>query len=488
MAERYRELILLHSNDLHGNFISEKTDEKLLGGISMLSGYVSKVREENPHALYCIAGDMLQGSLIDSEFKGISTIEIMNMLNPDVASLGNHETDYGLAHLLFLERCANFPIVNANLFIKRPYTRLFDSHKIIEINGMQVLFIGIITQEVMNNIRLDKVLGSMIDVEEAANEVGHICNAYRNVDIDFTVLLTHIGFEDDKRLAALLDPAWGVDVIIGGHSHTVLERPEEVNGILIVQAGVGTMQIGRFDIIVDTDTNSVHSYKWQLVPIDSCNCPRDKQMEEIISQYKQHIDEKYERVLCRFVSQLTHPNRYRETELGNMMCDILKDALGVDIMMLGSGSIRKPKAGPIFTYGNLMELMPYDDRVVAVKVNGAQLRRMLTHVLRDENVIGEEGEFYQFSRGLRIVYDSKAKRIESLEFEGRPIGEKDILSIGLQDYHFKNFAKFFNMPLKDLVDGKGTPVTASLLSVLEEYFDSAEHPDAEIEGRLVIKR
>ena len=486
--ERYKELILLHSNDLHGNFLSENTDKKLLGGISMLSGYVSKVRAENPHALYCIAGDMLQGSLIDSEYKGISTIEIMNMLNPDVASLGNHETDYGLAHLLFLERCANFPIVNANLFITNPYTRLFNSHKIIEVNGMRVLFIGIITKEVMNNIRLDKLLGTLVNVEEAANEVGQICSAYRGVDIDFTVLLTHIGFEDDKRLAALLDPDWGVDVIIGGHSHTILERPEVVNDILIAQAGVGTMQIGRFDIVVDTDTNSVHSYRWELVPIDSKHCPRDEQMEEIISKYKQRIDQKYERVLCRFMGQLTHPSRYRETELGDLMSDILKDALGIDVMMLGSGSIRKPKAGPIFTYGNLLEIMPYDDRVMSLKVTGSQFRRMLMHVLRDENVIGEEGEFYQFSHGIHIVYDVKKKKIEELEFEGRPIADDDVITIGLQDYHYKNFERFFNVPMNELADGKGTVVTASLTAVLEEYFDSAELPDAEVEGRLVLNR
>ena len=485
--ERYKDLIILHSNDLHGNFLSEDKDKRLLGGISMLSGYVSKVRSENDHTIYCIAGDMLQGSLIDSEYKGISTIEIMNMLNPDVAALGNHETDYGLAHLLFLERCANFPIVNANLFIKNPYTRLFDSHKMIEINGMNVLFIGIITKEVMNNIRLDKVLGTLVDVEEAANEVGQICSAYRGIDVDFTVLLTHIGFEDDKRLAALLDPEWGVDLIIGGHSHTILDKPAEVNGILIAQAGVGTMQIGRFDIVVDTDTNSVHTYKWELVPIDSKHCPRDTQMEEIISRYKERIDQKYERVLCRFVTQLTHPNRYRETELGNLMTDALRDTLNLDVMMLGSGSIRKPKIGPIFTYGNLLEIMPYDDRILALKVSGAQFRRMLKHVLRDENVIGEEGEFYQFSRGIRIVYDKKAKVIETLEFDGHPIKDDEVLTIGLQDYHYKNFANFFNMPLTDLVDGKGTVVTASLQAVLEEFFDNAELPDAEIEGRLVIR-
>jgi len=486
-SKRYRDLTLLHSNDLHGNFLSEHVDEKLLGGISMLSGYVSEEKAKNPHAIYCIAGDMLQGSLIDSEFKGISTIEIMNLLDPDIVSLGNHEIDYGLSHLLFLERCAKFPIVCANLYIKNPYTRLFKSHKIIKINGMKVMFIGVVTAEVMNQIRLDNLLGALVDVEEAACEVGYICNAYRDVDIDFTVLLTHIGFEEDKRLAALLDPAWGVDVIIGGHSHTISEEPEVVNDILIAQAGVGTAQIGRFDIVVDTDLNNVHSYEWQLVPIDSKHCPRDTNLEEIILRFKRQIDEKYDRVLCKFPRALTHPSRYCETELGNLMSDANKISLGVDLMILGSGSIRQPKVGPIFTHGNLIELMPFDERILLLKISGEHLRRMLAHVLREEVLDTHEGEFYQYSQGLRLTYNRSEKRFEKFELDGRLIEDDQVLNVGLSDFHYKNFETFFGVSPAELEDGKGTVVSTSMTDVLEEFFSAARNLNAEVEGRLVIK-
>ena len=83
-------------------------DQNLVGGVSLLSGYVSKVRHEEENVLYAIAGDMFRGSIIDSEFHGISTIQIMNMLAPDIVTVGNHEVDYGVAHLLFLEKCAEF--------------------------------------------------------------------------------------------------------------------------------------------------------------------------------------------------------------------------------------------------------------------------------------------------------------------------------------------------------------------------------------------
>ena len=97
--ERFKKITLLHSNDMHGDFLAEKVDEKLTGGVSMLSGYLTKCRNEDPNVIYVIAGDMFRGSLIDSEFKGISTIEIMNLLAPDVVTVGNHEADY----LLFVD-------------------------------------------------------------------------------------------------------------------------------------------------------------------------------------------------------------------------------------------------------------------------------------------------------------------------------------------------------------------------------------------------
>ena len=120
-----KKLTILHSNDMHGDFHAEKIDDKLLGGVAMLSGYVQKVRAEEENVLYTISGDMFRGSVIDSEFKGISTIEIINMLRPDVVTLGNHEVDYGIGHLLFVEKCAKFPIINANLYLTTNQIRLF---------------------------------------------------------------------------------------------------------------------------------------------------------------------------------------------------------------------------------------------------------------------------------------------------------------------------------------------------------------------------
>jgi 5'-nucleotidase len=184
-------------------------------------------------------------------------MEIMNYLSPDVATLGNHEFDYGLPHLLFLEKMANFPIVNANLYITQYNKRPFRPYMVKNVDGFDILFIGIITERVVDMLKSDNTLSSFVTLQEAAAEAGKISDAYKNDDIDLTVLLTHIGFASDKEPASPLDPAWGVDMIIGGHSHTILEQPALVNNILIAQAGCGTDQVGRFDITVDDDTNSI---------------------------------------------------------------------------------------------------------------------------------------------------------------------------------------------------------------------------------------
>ncbi len=353
-----KKLTILHSNDMHGDFLAEQIDESLVGGVSMLSGYISKVREEEKNVIYAIAGDMFRGSIIDAEYKGISTIEIMNALSPDIVTLGNHEIDYGIAHLLFIEKCAQFPIINANLYIKTNGVRLFSPYKIMEIDGMRILFIGIITEEVLAQAKQDPLIGSLIDTSDAAKEVGRICNAYKAVDIDFTVLLTHIGYEQDLELARLLQPEWGVDLIIGGHSHTYLEQPTLVNDVLIAHAGTGTDIIGRFDIIVDTDKNNVASYEWEMVPINDAHCPRDLQLEALIDKYKEVTDRKYARIVTRFNRILTHPKRNTETSLGNLFADIFCESLGLDIMLLGSGSIRNEKLGTLVDYGNLKETFP----------------------------------------------------------------------------------------------------------------------------------
>jgi 5'-nucleotidase len=484
-----KEFTILHSNDMHGDFLAEVggAEGNLIGGLALLSGYVNRVREEEENVLYVISGDMVQGSLIDSEFKGISTIEIMNYIAPDVVTLGNHEIDYGLPHLLFLEKMANFPIVNANMYIAKYSRRLMQPYLIINVAGFDIMFIGIMTEAVLQSLKMDRLIGTFISLEDASREVGKICNAYKDEDIDLTVLLTHIGFESDQELARLLDPEWGVDMIIGGHSHTILEQPATVNDVLIVQAGTGTDQIGRFDIVVDDDTNSIVEWKWQLLPVDGSLAEPDGELQKFIDSFKQEVDRKYNAIMCRLAQKLTHPKREEETSLGNLFADIFAERAQVDVMFVGSGSIRGTELGPLVTLGDYTAVFPFDDALYKFTITGAQLKQIFKHILRPENR-NREGECYQVSKGVKAVYVDATRDLETLTINGQAVQDGEQYTISLQGYHYENSAPNIGLSPEELTALQpSSVVTTSVLDVLEEYLRSHQNLGSRVEGRLTFK-
>ena len=484
-----KKFTILHSNDMHGDFLAEIKEGKkeLIGGLALLSGYINQVRKEEENVLFVVAGDMLQGSLIDAEWKGLSTIEIMNWLAPDVITLGNHEIDYGLPHLLFLEKVANFPIVNANLYIRKNYKRLMLPYLIIKKAGFDILFTGIITEKIMDAIKQDRLIGSFVDLSEASQEVGKICNAYKNDDIDLTILLTHIGYESDVELAKLLKPEWGVDMIIGGHSHTILEKPAKVKNILIAQAGVGTDQIGRFDITIDDDTNSIVDYKWRLIPINEKIAKPDKQLEKYIDSFKDEVDKKYSSLICKLAQELTHPKREVETTLGNFIADAFAERAECDVMLVGSGAIRVKSLGPAVTLKDFLACFPYDDTLTKFTISGVQLKQIFSHFMRLENRDGE-GECYQVNAKVKAIYSDKDKHLVTLTIDNQPVSNTTFYTICLQNYHFGNSKNYLNISQEELnASGKTKVVTTSAQQVLEEYFRNHPNSNRTIEGRLVYK-
>ena len=484
-----KKFTILHSNDIHGDFLAEVADGKgdLIGGLSLLSGYINKVRQEEENVLYIISGDMVQGSLIDLEYKGVSTIEIMNYLAPDVVSLGNHELDYGLPHLLFLEKIANFPLVNANLYVKKYNKRLMLPYVIKEKAGFDILFTGIITDKVLASIKQDELIGSFISLEEASDEVGKITNAYKNDDIDLTILLTHIGFESDIELAKLLKPEWGVDLIIGGHSHTVLEEPKKVNDILITQAGVGSDQVGRFDIVVDDDTNSIVEHKWELIPINSSLAEPDRKLQDYIDSFKDAVDRKYSTMICKLATKLTHPLREEETTLGNLVADAFAESAQSDIALIGSGSIRVKEMGPVVTLKDFRACFPYDDFLNRYTVKGKRLKQIFAHIMRQDNRDGE-GECYQVNGSLRVIYNDKTSSLESIYAGGEPVEDNKLYTVALQGYHFNNSRDYLGISNEELLEsGKHKVITTSAQEVLEEFLRNNQNISKKIEGRLLYK-
>jgi 5'-nucleotidase len=283
----------------------------------------------------------------------------------------------------------------------------------------------------------------------------------------------------------MLKPEWGVDMIIGGHSHTILEKPTKVNNILIAQAGVGTDQIGRFDIVVDDETNSIVDYRWQLIPINEKIAKPDKQLEEYINTYKNQVDQKYGALVSKLARPLTHPKREVETSLGNFIADAFAQRAECDVMLVGSGSIRVKKLGPAVTLKDFLACFPYDDTLTRFTITGAQLKKIFSHILRPENRTGE-GECYQVNSKVKAVYSEAKKQLLSLEINGKLVNDQQTYTLCLQNYHFNNAASYLNITQEELLaSGQTKVITTSAQQVLEEYFRNHPNATAQVEGRLV---
>jgi 5'-nucleotidase / UDP-sugar diphosphatase len=479
-----RKLTILHVNDMHGDFFAE-TDAsgRSVGGLALLSGYLNQVRKEEENVLFLIAGDIMQGNLIDSEYKGISTMAIINYLAPDAIALGNHEFDYGLAHLLFLEKVANFPIVNANLYLKPMNKRLMQPFCILKRAGFDILVTGIITEKVMDSIRSDNLLSSFVTLEEASAEVGRISNAYKGDDIDLTILLTHIGIESDRELAKLLLPEWGVDIIIGGHSHTIIDEPIVEKGIIIVTAGEGTNQIGRLDLVVDDDTNSIVESRWRLVRLDDATVKPDNDLERYIRTYQKSVDDKYSAMISRLAHKHTHPLREEETSLGNLFADALAEMSESDVVLLASGSIRSKELGPVVTLRDFAACFPYNEPLYKYTVTGAQLRRMFASFMRLGNRNGE-GECYQVNGRVRACYDEDVMGLRSLSMDGKEVQDDQRFMVCLQAYHAKNSKRYLDVGDEELRAIKSKVVATGAREVLEEWLRNNQNCGRQVEGRL----
>ncbi|MDD3648249.1 MAG: 5'-nucleotidase C-terminal domain-containing protein, partial [Candidatus Dojkabacteria bacterium] len=292
-------------------------------------------------------------------------------------------------------------------------------------------------------------------------------------------------FESDIELAKLLKKEWGVDLIIGGHSHTILKHPKKTNKILITQAGVGTDQIGRYDIEVDDSTNSIIKYNWQLIPIDSKLAEPDEKLERFIDSFKKKVDRKYNTILTKLAKKHTHPVREEETSLGNLFADGFAQMCECDVMLIGSGSIRIPKLGPVVTLKDFISCFPFDDTLTRFKINGSQLKKIFNHIMRNENR-NDEGECYQVNSSVKATFSTKSDKLKSLKVNAKPVTQNSMYTLCLQGYHFKNSKDYLNITEKELIKSKETKVvTTSAQEMLEEFLRNNQNISREIEGRLV---
>ncbi|MEN6508796.1 MAG: bifunctional UDP-sugar hydrolase/5'-nucleotidase, partial [Smithella sp.] len=235
------EIRILHVNDFHGFAAAYKPygSEEEQGGLAYLAARVEELRAEKP-TLLVAAGDMIQGNNWANLFQGKSSIEAMNVMKFDAVVAGNHEFDFGQAILKEKIEEANFPFLGANvtgLSQLKPYI-------IKNLDGLSIAVIGIVTGDTPTTTHPKNVSGlqfsSPVDtVEKYVREL--------RAKNDIIVVLSHIGFSADMDLAKKVE---GIDVIVGGHSHTKAAKPVIVGKTHILQAFEHGKVLGVLDLTV----------------------------------------------------------------------------------------------------------------------------------------------------------------------------------------------------------------------------------------------
>ena len=447
-----KELNILHINDFHASFLPHKMyaikGRPMGGGAPALSGYLSHYRQgQDNNTLFFIAGDIFQGSVIDILTKGDAVTEVVNELQPDAMSLGNHELDFGVKRYRELQQKMNFPVIAANGFEKGTGRLLGkSSHTIIRKNGVRILVIGLVT-DLMNS---SDTLSKELYVKGFYEHVARITKANKNVDL--TILLTHIGFSEDKELANRIKPADGVDMIIGGHSHTALKEPVVVNNIPIFHAGANTDYLGKINLQVDTDSDILVSYTGSLEPVLVGKYQPSKSIVSIVEKYNKMASKKMDIVISQLNQPLLHPSRTEETELGNFACDVLLDYFKVDLAFQNSGGLRKPIPLEV-KLRHVLETFPFGNTFVKFKITGKQLKLLL-----ENNASSKNGDWYQMPKTLRYTFDSRkpdGERVVSIKFRGKEVRDDQVFTAVTNNYVWGKGAQYLGQDTAGLIANGG---------------------------------
>jgi 5'-nucleotidase / UDP-sugar diphosphatase len=418
-------LTLLYTNDLHAQYIPLKSGNSQTGGMEALYELVQ--RERNDHTLLLDGGDHETGTLLSilsvDGVRGGGMIRMMNLIGFRASVIGNHEFDNGWQNLKRMQDLAGFDMLSANLFREG---KLFagKAYAIHAVNGLEVGVIGLSSEDLysltyppnLDRIKIEKVIPTARKIVRMIDPV-----------TDLIVLLTHQGFEMDSLLALAVPQA---DVIVGGHSHTVLGHPRLVNGVIIVQAGSRSQNLGRLDLSLLNDR--VASFTGRLIPVRHVRIPKKSAMKPLVKQYREQIERQYGKVIGDLEISW-EISKQEESNVGDFFTDVMRAAAGAEFAVINSGGIRRGmQKGPIREM-DIREIFPFENRLVRFSCTGRELRKLI-----GTNAAGsfkKSQGILQIS-GLRYAARWNGKGVEILEatVDGKPIRNDGIYSGVTVDY------------------------------------------------------
>lgn len=470
-------IVILHTNDFHGAIEPEgEGDGKESGGLVNLVSLIDQVRAEDPvHTLLLDAGDTLQGTYVSNSTQGEVVVAAMNLAGYDAWTPGNHEFDWGQETLRKRIEQVQFPALAANLLdVETGETwDAVEPYAIVPVGRARVAVLGLTYSDTPAINRPQNVAG--LDFRGAEETVRRYLPELAE-QADLIVVLSHLGLDGDRALARAVT---GIDVIVGGHTHVYLERPVEVNGTLLVQAGAKGQVLGRLDLTVDLETGDVveHAGGDALLPVSNAS-EVNPEAETLVRAALADAADTMDQPIGK-MARAVEPRRAGEFALGNLVVDAMLaaeiDGREADIAMHNNGGIRDslPK-GPV-TFGQLYAVLPFDNQLMAMDLTGAQVLRILEHsVSARPGAMQVAGMTFRFDMGAPT-----GQRVVEATVGGEALDPERVYRLVTIDYLASG-----GDGQETFLEGMNTALGDTEVWVVAEYFREHSPVDPKVEGRI----
>ncbi len=390
------------------------------GGIARVLTLKNSVQAENPNTLLLLAGDTISPSVESITYKGAQMIDAWNAAGLDYATFGNHEFDFGPDVLKERMKESKFAWLAANVIDKKTGKPFGDAHQFVirEFDGVKIGIFGLVLPETKTTSRPGADVEFRSPCEVAKEMVSEIHARGAKV----VVALTHLSMREDKEVARCSD----VNLIIGGHEHTLLES--HAGGAPILKMTADARELGRIDLHISQTTGELDSIDWKIIPVSDAT----KAAPEFASVYRKYAGHLAE--LGRPVGRTSvaldarsAENRIRETNVGNFVADAFRKATAADVALVNGGSIRADEIiGPgRLTIRDVLSILPFKNKLVKIEVTGATLRATLEHGVSRSAEDSQPGGFPQVS-GIQFSFDATRRpgtRIVDVKVNGQPLNE-----------------------------------------------------------------
>ncbi len=469
------ELTILHTNDMHAGFVPHDafwvkgSPKPLVGGFKELSFTVDSIRQRDQTILLLDAGDVMTGDPIaDLEFDGAqggALFAMMDMIGYDAWCVGNHDFDISQANLRRLTEVARFPTLSANIVDNqgkypvnnRPYV-------IIEKDGLKIGIIGVMSQDLYHLVNQNSLVG--IKVLDPVETTQHWIDEIKS-KTDLVIALTHEGVDEDSVLASHVT---GLNIIVGGHSHTRLKQPRVVNGVIIVQTGSNCENLGVLHVAVEN--RNIVNYDGRLVQLWYHNDRPVSRISAFVDSVQQVIDKDYNLVLATLKSDWNRSNG--ESGIGNFVVDAQRAAAHANVAFMNNSGIRaNVSAGPL-TKKELFEVMPFRNILTTFQLSGKQLRDVLLHCLKEREGVSFSGITCTWKRN-----EAHEQVIVSMMVDGKPLDDDRMYICAASDYFVGEAKRYIGVEIPQPIYLQRT-----VFSALESEARKAGEIDSKIEHRI----